>query len=98
MFIIQQVSFYTLLNELNNSDSCRNYFSRLGVIALYDYLEELEEAEGKDMEINIYQLCDEYKETSKEEYKTIYSNEEINEDNEYIIKILENNNILYIKH
>lgn len=50
------------------------------------------------MEINIYELCDKYKEITKEEYKTIYRNEEINEDNEYIIKILENNNILYINH
>ena len=41
--MIKQVNFYTLLNELKNSDSCKDYFSRLGIIALYDYLEELEE-------------------------------------------------------
>ena len=98
MLIIKQVSFYTLLNELQNSDACRDWFSRLAIIALYDYLEELEEAEGEDIEINIYELFDKYKEITKEEYKTIYRNEEINEDNEYIIKILENNNILYINH
>ena len=97
MYIIKQVSFYTLLNELKNNDSCQNHFSRLGVIALYDYLEELEELKGEDMEINIYELCDKYKEITKEEYKTIYK-EELNADNEYIIKILENNNILYINH
>ena len=95
--MITKVTFEDFIREFNNRELYKNNFSRLGLIALFDYIEEIEEETGEQIELDIIALCCDFGEVTEEEYKQIYNNEEI-KDNEYIITILENKNILYRKH
>ncbi|MCZ9888995.1 hypothetical protein [Brachyspira hyodysenteriae] len=92
------VTFEDFINEFNNRELYKNNFSRLGLIALFDHIKEIEEETGEEIELDIIALCCDFGEDTEEEYKRSYLNETIDEENEYIISKLENGNILYRKH
>ncbi|KLI53621.1 hypothetical protein [Brachyspira hyodysenteriae] len=92
------VTFEDFINEFNNRELYKNNFSRLGLIALFDYIQEIEEETGEEIELDIIALCCDFGEDTEEEYKRIYPSETIDDENEYIISKLENGNILYRKH
>uniref|UniRef100_UPI003F4C4150 hypothetical protein n=1 Tax=Brachyspira catarrhinii TaxID=2528966 RepID=UPI003F4C4150 len=78
-------------------------FSREGIKALFEYYEQYEEETGEEIYIDelttmTWRLIDCFNEIPKLEYIKYYYNEKINENNKYIIKILNNGNILYIPH
>jgi len=67
------------INEFRSSDTYRNNFSYDGLVALFDYLEELESSTGEEMEFDIVGIaCDfteyasiaEFRENYGDEYKT----------------------------
>lgn len=95
--MIMKVTFEDFIREFNTRELYKNNFSRLGLIALFNYIEEIEEETGEQITLDIIALCCDFAEVEEEEYKQLYNDEEI-EDNEYIITRLENKNILYRRH
>ena len=68
----QSVNEYDFLKAFKE---CRpNNFSRAGLFALYDYLEQLEDDIGEEIELDVIALCCEYAEyDSFEEFQADYS-------------------------
>jgi len=68
------------INWFRSSDNYRNNFSYDGLGALFDYIEELENDIGKDIEFDPIALCCEYSEYEsfeelKEDYYDTYLND-----------------------
>ena len=68
----QTINEYDFLKAFKE---CRpNNFSRAGLFALYDYLEQLENDIGEEIELDVIGLCCEYAEyDSLEEFQADYS-------------------------
>ena len=68
----QSINEYDFLKAFKE---CRpNIFSRAGLFALYDYLEQLEDDIGEEIELDVIALCSEYAEyDSFEEFQADYS-------------------------
>ena len=96
--MITTVTLNYFINEFQKSETYKNKFSKFGLVALFYYIEEIEKKTDEQIELDIIALCCDFGEAAKEEYKKMYSNEEISKDNEYIITILKNGNILYREH
>ena len=96
----QYISKYHFTNWFLSSDTYKNNFSYEGLNSLFDYLEELEEDMGKEMEFDPVAICCEYSEYENlEEIKNNYDcieNYEDLENNTSIIKI-ENTDRLIIQ-
>ena len=60
--IKETVSFNTFSTRFLSSDSYRNNFTYNGLEALYDYLEQLSEDIGQEIEFDMIALCCEYSE------------------------------------
>lgn len=91
------------IERVQDNELYKERFSREGIKALFEYYEKYEEETGEEiyideMETMTWRLIDHFNEKPKLEYIKYYYNEKINENNEYIIKILNNGNILYIPH
>ena len=69
-----------------------NQFSHKGLLALYDYLEELGEATGQQVELDVIALCCEYAEyDSLEEFQNDYGEDyQTMEDIEYQTTVIKN--------
>lgn len=101
MAIIEEVSFSRFYDAFN----CRrDNFSGEGLKALYDYLEELSEGTGADLELDVIALCSEYAEYRNgteylDDYSTDLKKEEFEEIEEYWEAIEEeiNDNTTLIK-
>ena len=65
MAIIKELTFYDFAQAFENHNR-QNQFTRAGLSALYDYLEEYSEELGDDLELDVIALCCEFT-----EYKTI---------------------------
>ena len=65
--IKQTVSLHTFRDAFMLSDSYKNNFTYGGLKALYDYLENLSDDMGEDLEFDMVALCCEYS-----EYKSAY--------------------------
>jgi len=77
--IKQNVNFSMFLDSF--SDTRRNSFTYEGKRALFDYLEQLSEDLGEDIELDIIALCCEYTEYDNlEELQGNYSNIKTMED------------------
>uniref|UniRef100_UPI003F4B11BE hypothetical protein n=1 Tax=Brachyspira catarrhinii TaxID=2528966 RepID=UPI003F4B11BE len=90
-----KANFNIFKRQFNKNETYKYNFSECGLNALFDYLTEIEQATGEEIIIDIVELSENFREESKEDYIKNYSNEE---DNEYIIKTLDNGNILFIAH
>jgi hypothetical protein len=66
-----QVNFSTFQSAFENLRP--NNFSYEGLTALYDYLEEIEESTGEEIELDVIALCCEFEELSLEEVIRQYS-------------------------
>ena len=77
--IIKEVNFSTFCDSF--SDTYKNNFTYGGKRALFDYLEQLSEDMGENIELDTIALCCEYSEYSDmEEIKDQYSNIETIEE------------------
>lgn len=58
------VSIYDFRDTFKRSDTYKDNFSYEGLSALYDYLIELEESTGEEMDFDMVSICCEYAEYS----------------------------------
>lgn len=83
-----------------------NHFSYEGLNALFDYLTNLEEDTGEEIELDVIALCCDYAEYDKEEliseYGYLVEKEEDEEDEEYLERLLEElreqTTVIEVKH
>lgn len=61
MAIIKELTFYGFVQAFENH-SRENQFTRSGLSALYDYLEEYSEETGEDLTLDVIALCCEFTE------------------------------------
>lgn len=74
----KSINRYEFIDEFRNSQY-KNNFSYQGLNALFDYLEQLEEDIGEEIEFDLVQLaCDFTEYSSLDEIKENYSNLNIN--------------------
>lgn len=90
------------INEYQFKDAfqkCRpDNFSYEGLTALYDYLEDLEEETGQEMELDVIGLCCDFTEyDSLEEFQKEYYDEEIGDSYEDIEEIEEETLVIKIE-
>ena len=88
--MIQTVNRYAFEDAFKSYDRDAN-FSYEGKKALFDYLEELEESTGEQIELDVIALCCEYTEYEnmealKKDYSNIEDMKDL-EDNTTVIKI-----------
>ena len=106
MAIVQTVDFSLFCRAFANV-GCDNNFSYAGKQALFDYLDNISEESGEDIELDIVALCCEYEESTAEEINVSYSlgferqedeSEEDFEDrlNEEVGEFIENNSTLIL--
>jgi len=77
----ETITKYQFINWFRSSDNYRNSFSYDGLGALFDYIEELENDIGEDIEFDPVGLCCEYSEyDSFEEVKDDYDDIESIDD------------------
>ncbi|WP_038374962.1 hypothetical protein [Brachyspira alvinipulli] len=92
---------YDFIQEFESNETYKNNFSRIGLIELFEYLEEFEEETNEQIEFDIVALCCDYGELTENEYKKEYNITDIDED-EYIIRKFKNYNdvdsVLYYRH
>ncbi len=82
------ITFSEFVKEFEGS-SYEHNFSRIGKIALYDYLSDLEEETGEEIELDIVALCCDYTEYENlkecfSQYDNIKTIEELKEKTEVI--------------
>lgn len=65
--MISKVTFHDFINAFNTSDTYKNKFTRDGLIALFDYLEDYEEETGEEMDFDMVAICCDFS-----EYKTAW--------------------------
>lgn len=61
MAIIKELTFYDFVRAFENHNR-ENQFTRSGLSALYDYLEEYSEEMGEDLRLDVIALCCEFTE------------------------------------
>ena len=89
----QTVNFYQFATQLQAIRP--NSFSREGLIALWEYLEQSEEDMGEEMEFDVIALCCDFIEyDSLADYKQDYSDDV----EDYIVATTENNGIIVCSH
>ena len=77
----ETITKYQFIDWFRSSDNYRNNFSYDGLGALFDYIEELENDMGEDIEFDPIALCCEYSEyESFEELKDDYDDIESMDD------------------
>lgn len=65
--MIKTISKSEFIDTFKKSDTYKNNFSYEGLEALFDYIEELEEGSGEQIEFDMVGICCDYK-----EYKTAW--------------------------
>jgi len=69
----ENVNFSRFENSFKMSDERKEQFTRNGLRALFDYLEQYEDATGEEIELDVVALCCEYTEySSMEDIKKDY--------------------------
>jgi hypothetical protein len=83
---------------MDDFKKCRpENFSYDGLVALYEYLEQLSEDIQEDIELDIVELCCEYEEDSIEYFLTQYNLESIEELEDYTTVIRVNADTIIIQ-
>jgi hypothetical protein len=89
----QTINFYQFATQFQEIRP--NSFSREGLIALWEYLEQSEEDMGEEMEFDVIALCCDFIEyDSLADYKQDYSDDV----EDYIVATTENNGIIVFSH
>ena len=73
----QTVDSYGFVNAFENAGR-KDQFSRAALFALFEYLEEIEQGSGEEMELDVVAICCDYSEyaTAYEAYKEYTSDPE----------------------
>lgn len=66
------VSVYDFIDAFERADRTPGNFSHQGLHVLYDYLIELEEGTGEEMELDVVAICCSYAESTAEEIAQNY--------------------------
>ena len=87
--MIHTVNEYEFRNKFANSDTCKDNFTDDALIALFGYLEQLEEDLGEQFEFNMLALCWEWSEYEnleelQQNYQDIKTLEDLQEKTEVI--------------
>jgi len=69
--MIKTISQNEFINDFRNSETYKNKFSYNGLVALYDYFEELEYNTNEKIEFDMVSICCEY--TEYENLKEAYN-------------------------
>jgi hypothetical protein len=88
----QNVTFNTFIDKFRDMGRgcCEGEnFSYTGLQILFDYIEELEESTGEEIELDVIALCCDYEESCYEDVRTAYELDEDASDEE-IQEYLEN--------
>ena len=89
----QTINFYEFAAQFQSMRP--NSFSREGLIALWEYLEEWEESTGEEMEFDVIALCCDFIEyDSLADYQQDYSDDV----EDYTAAITENNGYIVYSH
>ena len=89
----QTINFYEFAAQFQSIRP--NSFSREGLVALWEYLEQSEEDMGEEMEFDVIALCCDFIEyDSLTDYKQDYSDDV----EDYIVATTENNGIIVCSH
>ena len=89
----QTINFYQFATQFQAIRP--NSFSREGLIALWEYLEQSEEDMGEEMEFDVIALCCDFIEyESLADYQQDYSDDV----EDYIVATTENNGIIVCSH
>jgi hypothetical protein len=89
----QTINFYEFAAQFQSIRP--NSFSREGLIALWEYLEQSEEDMGEEMEFDVIALCCDFIEyDSLADYKQDYSDDV----EDYIVATTENKGIIVFSH
>jgi hypothetical protein len=89
----QTINFYEFAAQFQSIRP--NSFSREGLVALWEYLEQSEEDMGEEMEFDVIALCCDFIEyDSLADYKQDYSDDV----EDYIVATTENNGIIVFSH
>ena len=88
----QNVNFYAFQDAFTQCGRGNN-FSYDGLKALFEYLEEVEESTGDEIELDVIALCCEYSELTDSEFRESYPDREPSEC-DHLIAELDNGNWL----
>jgi hypothetical protein len=89
----QTINFYEFATQFQSIRP--NSFSREGLVALWEYLEQSEEDMGEEMEFDVIALCCDFIEyDSLADYKQDYSDDV----EDYIVATTENKGIIVFSH
>ena len=91
--MIQTINFHAFQNAFTNCGR-QEQFTYTAQKALFDYLEQLEEDMGEQIELDVIALCCEYAEDTECGFHSSYPDEDPN-DCEHVIARLENGHLLY---
>ena len=70
----ETVTVYRFLNIFKGSNTYQNHFSHDGLIALFEYFEELEDDCGEEFEFDMIGICGEYTEyDSIKDFNAVYT-------------------------
>ena len=98
----RNVTEYDFIREFESSDTYRNNFSVVGLKALYEYLTQLEEDTGIEIEFDIVAICCDFTEYENfEELQAQYSNlelESLDDYNDYTTIIETDNGSIIIQN
>ena len=73
----ETVTVYRFLHIFKGSNTYQNHFSHDGLIALFEYFEELEDDCGEEFEFDMIGICGEYTEyDSLEDFNADYSSDD----------------------
>jgi hypothetical protein len=89
----QNINFHAFQDAFRHCDR-HEQFTYTAQRALFDYLEELENDLGEEIELDVIALCCEYAESTDCEFRESYPDEDP-EDCEHVIAKLDNGHWLY---
>tara|TARA_R100000742_G_C4277210_1_gene98894 strand:+ start:1048 stop:1359 length:312 start_codon:yes stop_codon:yes gene_type:complete len=73
----ETVTIYRFLDVFKGSNTYQNHFSHDGLIALFEYFEQLEDDIGEEIELDVVAFCCDYTEyDSLEDFNADYSSDD----------------------
>lgn len=93
-----QVTKHSFIEAFRSSPTYKDNFSYEGLEALYDYLEELEESCGTEIQFDMVATCCDYTEySSAMDACTIVSNETFDDNESALDYLRDNTNVITIE-
>lgn len=95
--IYKELNKSMFMDEFRKSETYKDNFTYEGLSALYDYLEELTESTGEDLELDIVAICCDYSEYDIDELRQQYETlAEDLEDTDFIFALEDRTTVLEV--